>query len=231
MADLAAEGADRVIGRAIDGQDLVADLQSRPFGRRSFQHRVDEVAAVDAHREVADAGVGDARAPEPLVALRLGHVRPAEDGEQDVVVHVVGGQQAGMRGLQLAEQGVDAARGLLEVRRIDHALADLRRALAPADLRQPLLVPELLRGLLHHRVEQLPEFALGWGLRRGSLGAGNRRSPWGCRCDESKPRDQQGISAPCRGQVGYRPPTTARARQKRGHHDLSPPRSRPTVAN
>ena len=146
-----------MIGRPVDGEDLVADLEPRAVGRRSLQHRIDEVAAVDLDREVADAGIRYARPPEPLVELLLGHAGAAEHVKQDVVLHIVGRQQGGVRGLELGEQRIDAASRLIEARCLDHARAHLGRALLPADLREPLLVPERCCRPLHHRVEQLAE--------------------------------------------------------------------------
>ena len=120
-----------MIGRAVDGDDLVADFHSGALRRRAFQHAVDEVAPVDARREDADAGIGDPGAPEAVVSFFARQGRAAEDGEQDVVVDVVGRQQAGVGHLQLAEQRVDAARRLVEVRGRHDAGARLGCALRP----------------------------------------------------------------------------------------------------
>src|SRR5262249_51242011 len=48
VADLAAEGADRMVGGMIDAQDFVADLQAGALGGRAFEHSVDKIAPIEA---------------------------------------------------------------------------------------------------------------------------------------------------------------------------------------
>ena len=111
-ASLAAERADRMIGRAVHADDFVADLEAGPVGRIAFQQHIDEVAPVDARGEDADAGVRHACAPEPPRSWHGPRRQP-----QHVVVDVVGRQQNGMRGLELVEQQIDATGRVLQVRR------------------------------------------------------------------------------------------------------------------
>ncbi len=174
VADLAAERADRVIGRAIDADDLIADLQAGARCRTALEHRIDEIAAIDAHREDTDAGERYAGAPEAVVELLLRHGGAAEHRHQDVVVDIVGRKQAGVRALELAKQRVDTASSHLEVGSLDHARAHLCGTLLPADGGEPILVPERLRRGRDDGIEQRAEV-----LRSGrGLGFGFGTSRW-----------------------------------------------------
>src|SRR5689334_19630717 len=64
--DLVAEGADRMVGRRIDAEDLVADLEAGAIGRRALEDRVDKVTAVAVRREETNPGVAHSAAPEAL---------------------------------------------------------------------------------------------------------------------------------------------------------------------
>ena len=141
-AAFAAERADRMVGRAVHADDLVADLEAGAVGRIAFQQQIDEVAPVDARGEDADAGIG-AAAPEYAA--------------QHVVVDVVGRQQNGMRGLELVEQQIDATGRVLQVRRGDDAGALAAHPFEPVQLGEAVLVPEALLDGIDDRIEQASE--------------------------------------------------------------------------
>src|ERR1700693_3334727 len=56
-ADLVAKGGDRAVGRPINGENLVAVLQSRAFRGRSLQDTIDEMSPIHLARESSNAGI------------------------------------------------------------------------------------------------------------------------------------------------------------------------------
>src|SRR5215813_10470047 len=152
--DLADERSNRRVRCTVDGQNLIAVLQTCTVRRGAFQNAVNEMTPLDAPRERSDSRIVRTRSPESP-GHESGHLRTkTNDVQQYVVFVVIRREKAGVRGLQLGQELVDLASSILSRRGGDHRRAKRLGARSPVELLEyPFIVESLVDGLDHCIVE------------------------------------------------------------------------------